>query len=210
MGDWELPRTPKGPLARPGSERGVGRKPKEWRNLGSNFFSFPGSHNSAGQALLKPVSCSWFCHAMPCHALPCCLSCQFSPSLLLPPRPKLDSPDSCPLKGQKASMLLLCVVVFPQTVRKQRRSEQRCERSSAFLPSRVRRAPISHTNLAGCEVPRPPLPAPAATTVSLAASTILALCFCAPGQGGGPAPKDPSCSFPARPNTSPNFLFLSE
>lgn len=87
-------------------------------------------------------------YAMPCPALPSLLPI-FSPtnSALLP--------NSCPLKGQKASMLLLCVV-FLQTVRKHGRSERRRERS---------RAPLSHTQILLdvrcqgllCQLQQPPL-----------------------------------------------------
>lgn len=126
---WEIgscPQLPRGPWPYRGAREGWEENPRRGGTQGPiSFHSL--DHDSAGQTLLKPVSRSWFCHATSCPAI--------SPANFLPPTRPANStllPDSCPLKGQKASPLLLCVV-FPQAVRKHGRSEQRREWSSAFL-----------------------------------------------------------------------------
>lgn len=136
---WEIgscPELPRGPWPYRGAREGWEENPRSGGTQGPISFHSLG-HDSAGQRhSSSPSPVPGF--AMPCPALH--FSCQFSPiHSPTPTRPANLTllPDSCPLKGQKASLLLLCVVVFPLTVRKHGRSEQRRERSSAF-PGAVR------------------------------------------------------------------------
>lgn len=202
---WEIgscPELPRGPSPTGERERG-GKKTQGVAGPRVQFLFIPWVTTRQGRE--TPQARLPFL-VLPCHAMPSVSPANFlPPTPPLPPAPQTHSfPTAVLWKDRKQACS--CVLFF---LRPSESTDAQNRGANGALPSRVPCAPFSHTKLAGCEVPRPPLPAPAAATVSPAASAILALCFCAPGQGEG-RPKDPSCSFPARRNPSPTFLFLSE